>query len=77
MKHLLKTASWLLISGFLIFLSSWYESGLFMVGLKAAVWASLFKTPIYWVHEWMWHTPSPKVNPEVALSVLEEAAQSA
>lgn len=51
---LLKTISWLAISYVLIASTAWYESGSLSVGLLAAFWASLIKTPIYSLHESLW-----------------------
>lgn len=54
MKSIAKTVSWLVVSGLLIAVCTWFESGSLAIGLVAAFWACLLKTPIYWVHEALW-----------------------
>lgn len=51
---LFKTLSWLTISYILIAATAWYESGNLTIGLFAAFWATLIKTPVYAIHESLW-----------------------
>ena len=79
MKSLAKTISWLIVSGILIAGCSWFESGNFTVGLMAAFWACMLKTPVYWIHEIMWDKTghkTPKANPQVVCVACNEAAQA-
>lgn len=79
MKSITKTISWLVVSGILIAGCSWFESGSLMVGLMAAFWACVFKTPIYWIHEIVWDKAgckTPKADPDVVCVAATEAAQA-
>lgn len=49
-----KTISWLAVSYVLIAGTAWYESGNWKVGLLAALWACVIKTPVYSLHEAIW-----------------------
>lgn len=51
---LYKTLSWLVISYLLICSTAWYESGNLTIGMWAALWACIIKTPVYWFHEAIW-----------------------
>lgn len=46
-----KTLSWLLVSGLLIFGAAYYETRSTHLSLMAAFWACALKTPVYFVHE--------------------------
>lgn len=50
-KTLIKTVSWALVSGVLIFGSAYSATGLVRESLLAACFASLLKTPVYAAHE--------------------------
>jgi uncharacterized membrane protein len=50
----MKTLSWLLVSGILIFGAAYVETRIFAVSFMTAVWACALKTPVYWVHEALW-----------------------
>ena len=79
MKSLAKTISWLIVSGILIAGCSWFESGNLAVGLMAAFWACILKTPVYCIHEIMWDKTghkTPKANPKVVCVACNEAAQA-
>lgn len=54
MKSILKTISWLLVSGLIIFVGGYFETGNALIAVKAAFWASVLKTPVYWIHEVVW-----------------------
>lgn len=74
MKSTFKTISWLVVSG--IASTGWYESGSFKVGLFAAFWACLLKTPIYWLHEVLWERRKGKKTAEqpVPVAVVDPPA---
>jgi uncharacterized membrane protein len=80
MKCLLKTLSWLIVSGILIAFCGYMETGSALVAIKASVWACILKTPVYWVHELIWSKAKdagPKiVEPEVVCEACEQAIQS-
>jgi len=69
-KSMLKTVSWLMVSGALIASTGWYESGSFKIGLLAALWACLLKTPIYWVHEIVWERRKAITTPKTELKAV-------
>jgi uncharacterized membrane protein len=50
-KTIIKSISWAVVSGLLIFTSSYIATGLFNASLMAAFMASLVKTPVYAAHE--------------------------
>ncbi len=54
MKSIFKTISWLLVSGLIIFSGGYFETGNALIAVKAAFWASVLKTPVYWIHEVLW-----------------------
>lgn len=81
-----KTVSWLAVSGTLIALTAWFESGSLTIGLMTAFWASLIKTPVYSIHESLWGKVIFKHKPQEAhthnvitfqCSVCEEKAKEA
>lgn len=53
-KALYKTLSWFILSGLLIASCNYYEYADISIAVKAAVLASLLKTPLYWLHESIW-----------------------
>jgi uncharacterized membrane protein len=53
-KSFTKTVSWMLVSGAIIALPTFYATGSLMTALEVAFWACLFKTPVYWLHEVAW-----------------------
>lgn len=65
-----KTVSWLCVSGVLIALTAWFESGSLMVGLMTAFWASLIKTPVYSLHESLWGKIIFKDKPKETHNVI-------
>ena len=72
-----KTVSWLIVSGILITLTAWFESGSFTVAIMTAFWASIIKTPVYSLHEALWgrfifKKPAPVLD-RYPLPVLESA----
>lgn len=62
MRSILKTLSWLMVSGLIIFASALYECGSVRLALWAALIASFLKTPVYWLHEVAWSKSG--VDPE-------------
>lgn len=64
-KAFLKTVSWLFVSGLLIAVAGYCETGNFRASIMAAVWACVFKTPVYWLHEFFWEragVPDPDID---------------
>ena len=59
-----KTISWLVISYILIAATAWYESGNLTIGLLAAFWATIIKTPVYSLHESLWGKIIFKAKPQ-------------
>lgn len=73
----LKTATWLVISYILIAATAWYESGNLWVGLLAAFWASLIKTPVYSMHEALWSRFLKKQTIDFTICEYEEVVDAA
>ena len=64
-KSLLKTVSWLFVSGILIAVAGYVETGNGKAAIMAAFWACVFKTPVYWFHEFLWEragVPDPDID---------------
>ena len=49
-----KTVSWMIVSFILIAATGWYEFGNLWVAVMASAWATLFKIPLYSLHEHLW-----------------------
>lgn len=80
MKCLLKTMSWLIVSGILIAVCAYAETGSVKVAVTSALWACILKTPIYWAHEILWSKVSGAtvnhVSPDVVCVACEQAMKA-
>jgi uncharacterized membrane protein len=52
-KIVVKSLSWALVSGLLIFLTAWTETGMFKAAVMTAIVSCLLKTPFYSIHEFL------------------------
>jgi uncharacterized membrane protein len=75
-KSLWKTVSWLVISYLLFAACTWYETGSLIPALFAALWACTIKTPLYWLHEILWHREKKPVLRRIPLPVICPACAS-
>lgn len=80
MKCFLKTMSWLIVSGILIAVCGYAETGSVKVAVMSAFWACVLKTPIYWIHELIWSKAAKvcvdPVSPDVVCMACEQAIQA-
>lgn len=53
-KTHVKTLTWLLVSGLVIWASAYIEIRDIHLSFMTALWAGSLKTPFYWVHEALW-----------------------
>jgi len=65
-KVVIKSLSWAAVSGVIIFLTAWLETGMYKAALITALVSVLLKTPFYSVHEVVfdavWHRKGNKVQ---------------
>lgn len=54
-KAFLKTVSWLVVSGVIIAIPTYLKTNSFVTALEVAGAACVLKTPVYWLHEVVWH----------------------
>lgn len=80
MRNFQKTISWLIVSGLLIAVCNYWEVRNLKLAIMSSFWACVFKTPIYWIHEYVWSKskiePIKTIEPTVVCDACQLALQA-